>query len=89
MMWHKQYRQTNKPHHDYWYQDTEENLMKEYIARHWNQSVLEILEGYKKDAVYGCSDPRMHLTEREQVLKLTNASAERHREDFMEPLTTM
>ena len=23
MMWYKQYRQTVKPHHDYWYQDTE------------------------------------------------------------------
>ena len=59
--------------------------MKEYIkyiARHWNQSVLEISEGYKKDAVYGFSDPRMHLKEREEFLKLTKASAERPREDF-------
>ena len=81
-MWHKQHRQTEKPHHDYWYQDTGENLMKEYIARHWNESVLEILDGYRKDAVYGCSCPRMHLKEREQVLQLPDASAERHREDF-------
>ena len=48
MMWHKQFRQTDKPRADYWHQDTEENLMKEYIARHRNGKVLDVLDGLGK-----------------------------------------
>ena len=71
MMWHSQYRQTEKPHEDYWYQDTEENLMKEYINRHSDESVLTVLDELRRDAIYSCSDPRMHIKERAQVTKLT------------------
>ena len=70
-MWHSQYRQTEKPHEDYWYQDTEENLMKEYINRHSDESVLTVLDELRRDAIYSCSDPRMHIKERAQVTKLT------------------
>ena len=82
MMWHKQYRQTEKPHEDHWYHDTEEKLMQEYIRRHYDGSVLDVLEGLRRDAVYVCSDPRMHIRERAQVTKSTNDAAERLKEDF-------
>ena len=39
VMRHKQFRQTDKPHADYWYQDTEDKLTKEYIQRHYDESV--------------------------------------------------
>ena len=81
-MWHKQYRQTEKPHDDHWYHDIEARLMQEYIRRHSDESILDDFEGLRRDAVYGCSDPRMHIREREQGTKLTNDASERHREDF-------
>ena len=40
MMWHTQFRQTEKPHDDSWYQDTEENIMKEYINRHYDDESI-------------------------------------------------
>lgn len=58
ILWHKQFRQTEKPHDDHWYHDTEENLMKECIRRHSAESVLAVLEELRRGAVYGCSDPR-------------------------------
>ena len=82
MMWHKQFWQTEKQHDDHWYHDTEERLMQEYIRRHQGESVLDVLEGLRHDAVHGCSDPRVHIRERAQVTKLTNDAAQRHKEDF-------
>ena len=81
-MWHTQFRQTEKAHDDSWYQDTEENFMKEYINRHYHESVLSVLEDFRRDATYSCSDPRMHIKERVSVTKLSNTAAERHKEDF-------
>ena len=81
MMWHKQFRQTDKPHEDHLYQGTEDNLMKEYIRRHYDESVLEVLDGFRQDAVNGCSDPRIHIRERAQVTRLTNDATQRHKED--------
>ena len=81
-MWHTQFRQTEKPHDDYWHQDTEENLMKECINRHYDESVLSVLEDLRRDAIYGCSDPRMHIKERAQVTKLTKDAAERRKREF-------
>ena len=40
VMWHKHFRKTNEPHQDYWYQDSEDNVMTEYIRRHYNKSVF-------------------------------------------------
>ena len=82
MMWHQQFRQTEKPQDDHWYHDAEENLMKEYIRRHYDESALAVLEELRRDAVYGCSDPRMHVRDRAQVTKLTNDATERQKEDF-------
>ena len=42
-LWHSQVRQTEKPHENYWYEGTEENLMKEYINRHYDESALNVL----------------------------------------------
>ena len=78
----EEFRQTEKPHEVHWYQDTEENLMKEYINRHYDESVLNALEELRRDAIYSGSDPRMHIKEREQVTKFTNDAAERHKQDF-------
>ena len=82
MMWHKRFRQTEKPHDEHWYHDTEENLMKGYIRRHYDESVLAVLEELRLDGVYGCSDPRLHVRERAQVTKFTRDATERHKEDF-------
>ena len=60
MKWHKQFRQTEKPLMIIGittYHDTEEKLLKEYIRRHSDASVLAVLEELRRDAVYGCSDP--------------------------------
>ena len=56
--------------------------MKEYINRHYDESILKVLEGLRRDAVYSCSDPRLHIRERERVHKFTKEAAERHKEDF-------
>ena len=82
MMWQTQFRQTEKPHGDPWYPDTEENFMKEYINRHYDESVLSVLEELRRGATYSCSDPRIHNKERVSVTKLSNTAAERHKEDF-------
>ena len=58
----EEFRQTEKPHEVHWYQDTEENLMKEYINRHYDESVLNALEELRRDAIYSGSDPRMHIS---------------------------
>ena len=76
MLWHSQFRQAEKAHENYWYQDTEGNLMKEYVNRHYDESVLNVLEELRRDAIYSCSDPRLPIKEREQVNKFTN------KEDF-------
>ena len=56
--------------------------MKEYINRHYDESVLNFVEELRRDAIYSCSDPRVHIKEREQVTKFTNDAAERDKEDF-------
>ena len=82
MMWHKQFRQTDRPHKYHRYQDTEDDILKEYIRRHYEESVLDVLEGLPQDAAYGCSDPRMHIRECARVNRLTNDATLRHKEDF-------
>ena len=67
MMRHSQFRQTDKPHGEYWYQESEENFIQEYINRHHDESVLQVLDEDRKDTVYGCSDPRLHIKSRDQV----------------------
>ena len=48
------------PHQDYWYHITDDQLMKENIARHKDQEPLQELDELKNAIEYGCSDPRLH-----------------------------
>ena len=43
---------------------------------------LSLLEEYRKEAVYSCSDPRLHIRERENVERLTNEAEKRLKDDF-------
>ena len=56
--------------------------MKEYINKRYDESVLNVLEELRRDAIYSCSDPRLPIKEHEQVNKFTKDAAERHKEDF-------
>ena len=92
MMLHKQFRLTEKSHDDHWYHGTEENLLKEYIRRHSDESVLAVLEELRRDAVYGCPDPRLHVRERAQVTKFTRDDVDVTRKTsrlYIRPLMTM
>ena len=62
MFWHVKYRETMAPHQDHWYSDTDDQLMKEYIARHKDQPPLQDLEELKATIEYGRSDPRLSRT---------------------------
>ena len=56
--------------------------MKECINRRYDESVLNVLEELRHDAIYRCSDPRLHIKGRERVTKFTKDAAERYKEDF-------
>ena len=60
--------------------------MKEYIKRHYDESVLNVLEELRCDAIYSCSDPRRHTKERKQVNKFTKDAAERHKQRTYETI---
>ena len=80
MMWHKHSGKLKN------HMITGMMTLKKTLCRntfeHYDESVFDVLEGLRQDAVYGCSDPRMHIRERAQVTKLTNDAAQRHKEDF-------
>ena len=61
---------------------TEQNIRQQYINRHYDESVLSVLDELRRDTTYSCSDPRMHIKERASVTKLSKSAAERHKEDF-------
>ena len=82
MLWHKKYRQTNKPHDMTWFKIEEKHMMEAYIQRHEDENVMETLEDIKKNAEYSCADPRLHIRARETVTRFTNIATERHQEDF-------
>ena len=82
MMWHRKYRQTNKPHEMTWSEIEEKHMMEAYIQRHKDEQVMQILEDLKKDSEYSCSDPRPHIRVREDVNRFANTATERHQEDF-------
>ena len=46
--------------------------MDQYIARHKDEYPLSLLEDLRKEAVYGCSDPRLHPRVREKQRKPRN-----------------
>ena len=74
MSWHVKYKKTGGPHKDHWYTDSDKQLMEAYIARH--KFPLSLLEDLRKEAVYGCSDPRLHLRARAQADRSTEEAKE-------------
>ena len=82
MLWHKKYRQTNKPHDMTWFEIEEKHMMEAYIQRHKDEQVIDTLEDLKKDSEYSCSDHRLHLRVREDVNRVTKIATERHQGDF-------
>ena len=74
--------ETSEPHKDHWYTDSDKQLMEAYIARHKDEYPLSLLEDLRKEAVYGCSDPLLHLRAREQVDRLTEEAEKRLKDDF-------
>ena len=76
------YRETSEPHKDHWYTDSDKQLMETYIARHKDEYPLSLLEDLRKEAAYGCSDPRLHLRAREQADRLTEEAEKRLEDDF-------
>ena len=56
--------------------------MEQYIARNKDEYPLSLLGDLRKEAVYGCSDPRLHPRVREQVDRLTEETDKRLEDDF-------
>ena len=79
---HVKHRETSEPHKDHWYTDSDKQLMETYIARHKDEYPLSLLEDLRKEAAYGCSDPRLHLRAREQADRLTEEAKKRLEDDF-------
>ena len=52
MLWHKKYRQTNKPHDMTWFEIEEKHMTEAYIQRYKDEQVTDTLEDLKKDAEY-------------------------------------
>ena len=82
MLWHKKYRQTNKPHDMTWFEIDQKHMMEAYIQRHKDEKVMDALGDIKKNAEYSCSDPRLHLRVRDEVNRFTRIATERHQGDF-------
>ena len=60
MFWHLKYRTTTEKHDHMWFEIPEEELMKEYINRHKDEDVGNLLNELRNRITYSCSDPRMH-----------------------------
>ena len=82
MLWHLKYRKTTETHRHTWYDIPEEILMQEYINRHKDEKVTELLDDIKEKLPYGCSDPRLHIRARLEVTKNTDTATGRHKEDY-------
>ena len=82
MLWHLKYRKTTEMHLHSWYDISEEILMQEYINRHKDEIVIDLLEEIRAKTPYGCSDPRLHIRARQDVDKFTKTATGRHQEDF-------
>ena len=88
MFWHVKYRKTMAPHQNHWFTNTDDQLMKEYIARHQNQLPLQELEDLKNTCEYGCSDPRLHPRHQAHSEEAAK-EAERRLDDDFQKLTTV
>ena len=70
------------PHLDHWYSDTDDHLMREYVARHKDQPPLQDLEELKATIEYGCSDPRLHARHQEHSEDASKEAEKRIQDDF-------
>ena len=84
MLWHLKYRTTTENHDHMWCKIPEEELMKEYINRHFDEDVSELLTDLKNKITYACSDPRMHERSEADCSKYTKIAFERHEKEFSE-----
>ena len=82
MFWHLKYRTTTEKHDHMWYEIPEEDLMKEYINRHKDEDVGNLLNELKDKITDSCSDPRMHSLSEVLCQRLTSIAMERHEKDF-------
>ena len=82
MLWHLKYRKTIEMNLHSWYYIPEEILMQEYINRHKDEIVTDLLDEIRDKTPYGCSDPRLHIRARQEVDKFTMTATGRHQEDF-------
>ena len=82
MLWHKKYRQTNDQHRMSWHDIPEKILMQEYMNRHKDEKVTDLLDEIKNKLPYGCSDPRLHIRARQEVNRFTEKATGRHQGDF-------
>ena len=55
--------------------------MESYIQRHKDEKVMDTLDDIKKNAEYGCSNPRLHPRVREELNRFTRIATERHQGD--------
>ena len=58
--------------------------MKDYINRHKDEDVLELLTNMRNVITYSCSDPRMHSRAESSVAKYIQLAIERHHKEFTE-----
>ena len=82
MMWHKQFRQTEEPHGDHWYQTqkktlwrntSEDIMMSQFCLFSMNFGVIQ----FTVVQIQGCTPRNVH-----KLPSFTNDTAERHKEDF-------
>ena len=84
MLWHRRYRTTTENHINIWYPIKEEDLMKEYINRHKDEDVLELMTKLGNEITYSCSDHRLHPRAEASVSKYAQQAIDRHEKDFTE-----
>ena len=70
------------PHQDYWYHITDDQLMKENIARHKDQEPLQELDELKNTIEYGCSDKRLHPLHHDHSEEASKEAEKRIDDDF-------
>ena len=84
MFWHLKYGATEENHYNMWFRIEEYDLMQEYINRHKDEDVLELLNDLRNRITYACSDPRMHPRAEGDCHKFTKIAFERYEKDFTE-----
>ena len=76
------YSTTTENHDNMRYKIPEEDLMQEYINRHQDEDVSELLSDLRNRITYACSDPRMHTRSEADCAKYTAIAFDRHEKEF-------